>query len=135
MGIKKDIQNDYHVNFNYHRIAEVAIFKNDRDIQLHIITESYVSKEARLAGAKAVKVENVIQHADFALSPFYALLKAKFPMFQNGTDDLDDEIEEAQETKPDTCYTQQSPQGDLIAHWSENDLIEKANKTNDKEEE
>ena len=134
MGIKKDIENEYRVNFNYHRIAEVAIFKNDRDIQLSIITESYVDKEARLTGAKAVRVENIIQHADFALAPFYALLKAKFPMFQNGLDDFDDDIGEKTETKPDVCYTQQTTQGNLIANWTENDLIAKANYT-DKEEE
>ena len=133
MGIKKDIENDYKVKFNYHRIAAVEIFKDGRDIQLRIITESYVNKEARLAGAKAVKVENIINHADFAMAPFYALLKAKFPMFMNGLDDFDDDIEPVQETKPDASFTQQSPQGELLARWTENDLIEAINKGSEEE--
>lgn len=71
-------------------------------------------------------MENIITHADFAMSPFYALLKAKFPMFQNGIDDLDEDTEKT-ETRPETLFTQQTPAGDLIDRWNEEDLIEKHN--------
>ncbi len=134
MGIKKDIENEFRANFNYHKIAEVTIFKQGRDMQLRIITESYVDKAARLAGARAVKVENIIQHADFAMTPFYALLKAKFPMFANGIDDFDDDIEPLQESQPAPFFTQQTASGDLIDHWNENDLIEAINNNESEEE-
>lgn len=126
MAIKKDIENEYKAKFNYHKISEVRIFASEGDISLFITTESYVDKEARHSGAKAVKMENIITHADFAMSPFYALLKAKFPMFQNGIDDLDEDTEKT-ETRPETLFTQQTPAGDLIDRWNEEDLIEKHN--------
>lgn len=122
MAIEKEIENEYQAKFNYHKISEVRLFNIDGDIQLHIMTESYVSKEARMSGAKAVKTENIIQHADFAMTPFYALLKAKFPLFKDGIDLLEDN--EVQETKPETEYVQQTPAGNLIDAWKESDREE-----------
>lgn len=122
MGIKKEIENEYKAKFNYHKISEVRIFTVNGVSQLRITTESYVDKEARKAGAKAVKTENIIENADFALTPFYALLKAKFPMFQDGEDDFNDEWKTIEESRPQ--YTQQTPSGELLAQWEEAEIIE-----------
>lgn len=122
MGIKKEIENEYKAKFNYHKISEVRILTVNGVTQLRIMTESYVDKDARKAGAKAVKTENIIENAEFALNPFYALLKAKFPMFQDGEDDFSDDWKGAESGKPQ--YTQQTPSGDLIAQWEEAEIID-----------
>ena len=122
MAISKDIQTEYQTIFKYHRISDVNIFTVDNDIQIRIVTESYASKEARMNGARAVYTENIIEHADFAMAPFYALLKAKFPMFADGEDDFDDAWKE--KIQQAAKFTQQTPQGDLLAQWEESELIE-----------
>lgn len=117
MAIQKQIRNEYAAVFTYHRISDVEIFTVDGDVQLRIVTESYIDKEARKNGARAIKTENIIEHADFALTPFYALLKAKFPMFFEGTDDFDDDWKEKPVKK--ACFTQQTADGKLLQKWQE----------------
>lgn len=117
MAIEKEIQNEYMAVFKYHRISDVEIFTVDGDIQLRIVTESYIDKEARKQGARAVKTENIIEHADFAMTPFYALLKAKFPMFYDGTDDFDDAWKEVPVNR--AKFTQQTNDGKLLQQWQE----------------
>lgn len=116
MAITKDIKNEYQATFKYHKISDVSILNVDGRTQLRITVKSYVDKEARKNEARAVITENIIENADFAMTPFYALLKAKFPVF-NGTDDFDDEWKNKDESH--ARFTQQSPDGSLIAQWEE----------------
>lgn len=88
MAIIKDVETSYGTIFNYHKIGDVKIIKTNDEIQLRITVESYLNKEARIEGKQPVITEAIILNADFALNPFYALLKAKFPEFE-GIDDMD----------------------------------------------
>ncbi|MCQ2242086.1 hypothetical protein [Treponema sp.] len=117
MAISKDIENEYRATFKYHKIREVKIWNTEDGPAIRIVTESYIDKEARKTGAKAVLTENIIQNADFALTPFYALLLSKFPMFAGGTDDFDDEWKEG--VKPEPLFTQQTASGQMLAQWKE----------------
>lgn len=124
MAIVKSIENEYKAKFDYHKVSDIHILVTDNDIQLRIIVDSYVNKEARKQGARAVQTENIIQHADFAVKPFYELLKAKFGMFQAGVDDYDDAWKTAEDTPP--LFTQQTPDGELIGQWTEEPENEEA---------
>lgn len=124
MAIVKSIENEYKAKFDYHKVSDIHILVTDNDIQLRIIVDSYVNKEARKQGARAVQTENIIQHADFAVKPFYELLKAKFGMFQDGEDDYDDAWKTAEDTPP--LFTQQTPDGELIGQWTEEPENEEA---------
>lgn len=88
MALIKEIENSYGVTFNYHKIGDVRILKTKAGTQLRITVESYLDKEARRNGKQPIKTEAIIEHAEFALDPFYALLKAKFPEF-SGLDDTE----------------------------------------------
>lgn len=117
MAINKELENQYQVKFNYHKIHSVRILTDEDGIQLRIVTASYANKEARKNGAKAVLTENIIQNADFAMNPFYALLKAKFPSFSDGLDDFDDAWKSAPGR---VLYAQQTMEGQTIQQWTEN---------------
>ena len=117
MALVKGIENSYGVKFSYHKIDNVKIVVTDKGIQLRMTVDSYVDKDARKNGKKPVRTENIIEGADFALTPFYMLLKAKFADYADADDDF---IDDWKETKPaKITYTQQTPQGDLISHYEE----------------
>lgn len=123
MAIQKDVLTEFNTTFRYHKIVEVNILTTDAGIQLRIVTDSYLDKESRQKGARAIRMENIISGADFALSPFYGLLKAKFPMFAEGDDDFEDSWKKP-EYPVEPVFTQQTPRGDLIAQWKETDKEE-----------
>lgn len=115
MAIKKSIQNEYGADFVYHKISEVRIINNGGDIQVRMVVESYLDEESRRSGKAATRTENIIQHADFAMTPFYALLKAKFPQYQDAEDLMNDE-----ETDRQTAVmTRQTESGKLLDQWVE----------------
>lgn len=122
MAIQKNVLTEFNTEFKYHKIVEVNILSNDNGIQLRIVTDSYLDKESRQKGARAIRMENIISGADFAFSPFYNLLKAKFPMFADGDDDFEDSWKGVE--KPEVMYTQQTPRGELINQWKENEREE-----------
>ena len=117
MAVVKGIETLYGVSFSYHKISDVHIIIKDGDTQLRITVDSYLNKEARDAGKQPVKTENIISHADFALSAFYALLKGKFADYA----DSEDVFEEDTKTKLPSILTQQTPQGKLISQVKENE--------------
>ncbi len=117
MALTKGIENIYGASFNYHKISDVKIVVSDNGIQLRIIVDSFVDKDARKAGKKPVRTENIIEGADFALTPFYMLLKAKFGDFADATDDFDDAWKN--KLTPQVIYTQQTPQGELLSKYRE----------------
>ena len=117
MALTKGIENIYGASFNYHKISDVKIVVSDNGIQLRIIVDSFVDKDARKAGKKPVRTENIIEGADFALTPFYMLLKAKFGDFADATDDFDDAWKN--KVTPQVIYTQQTPQGELLSKYRE----------------
>lgn len=113
MALVKGIENLYGTKFNYHKLDNIKIVVTNNGIQLRMTVDSYVDKEARMAGKKPVRTENIIEGADFALTPFYMLLKAKFADFNDAQDDFDDAWKGA--LTPQIIYTQQTPQGELIS--------------------
>lgn len=117
MALTKGIENIYGASFNYHKISDVKIVVSDNGIQLRIIVDSFVDKDARKAGKKPVRTENIIEGADFALTPFYMLLKAKFGDFADASDDFDDAWKN--KVTPQVIYTQQTPQGELLSKYRE----------------
>lgn len=114
MALKKEITNEYGVDFQYHKISDVRIINKDGDVQIRMIVDSYLNEEQRRSGKASIRTENIIQHADFALTPFYALLKAKFPQYENA----EDVVEETTDAIP-AIMTQQSMDGKLISQTKE----------------
>ncbi|MCF0124833.1 MAG: hypothetical protein HUJ68_03605 [Clostridia bacterium] len=119
MAIFKEIENEFKAKFNYHKIKEVRIIQTEEGTQLRILTESYVNKDARIEGAKAILIENIIEKADFAVKPFYEILKAKFEMFKDGEDDFEDNWKQKNVQK--SVFSIQNQNGELIKQWSEID--------------
>lgn len=118
MAIEKNVENVYGAKFNYHRISEVKLLNQDGEIQLRIVVDSYVDQNARLNGKKPVRTENIILHADFALAPFYALLKAKFQDYS----DSEDVFEEIERLVQPAEMIQQTVDGRLISHVKEGEV-------------
>lgn len=108
MAIQKEIENQYGVNFNYHKIKEVRIYtENDgQQPQVVMLVESYRDKQARIDGKTPVRTKHIIYGADFALEPFYALLKNKFETFSDGQDDLDNSFKPKKSTDKIKFITQ-----------------------------
>lgn len=112
MAIIKDVESDYGIPFNYHKIKSVRIEMNPKDNQIVLIMKvaSYVSKEARIQNKDAVYTECIIDNADFALTPFYQLLKAKFPDY-SGADDFDNSFKGGDNSNPYKILIQQMQNG------------------------
>ena len=89
MAIDKKVENEHGAFFEYHKIKDVRIINDERKgIQIFMTVQSFIDKRARIDGKQPTVRQCIINNADFALTPFYALLKAKFPDF-NGNDDMD----------------------------------------------
>ena len=118
MAIDKNVENEYGAEFTYHKLRDVRIVNDDKTgIQLTLTVYSWLNKQARIEGKQPTVRQCVVMNADFALQPFYALLKAKFPEFSNGDDDFDNGFKKAS-TDPAASagieYIQQTVQGRLI---------------------
>ena len=118
MGLNKGIENQYGINFDYHRINDVHIIVTESGIQVRMTVSSYVNEHARRNGKAAYKTVNIIDGADFALTPFYLLLKAKFADFADAADVFE---EVQQEERRRMVYTTQTLQGRLISQTEEPD--------------
>lgn len=113
MAIKSNIENEFGADFNYHKIKEVRIINDDKiGIQLVMYVYSWLDKQARIDGKQPTIRQCIIDNADFAMTPFYALLKAKFPEFADGADDMDNSFKKAK--KGVVQFIQQTEHGDLI---------------------
>ena len=90
MAISKAVENEYGAEFSYHKLREVRIINDEKiGIQLTMTVFSWINRQARIDGKRPTVRQCIIEGADFALTPFYALLKAKFPDFSSGDDDYD----------------------------------------------
>lgn len=120
MAIDKAVENEYGAEFTYHKLREVRIINDDNiGVQLTLTVESWINKEARIAGKQPTVRQCIIQGADFAMTPFYSLLKAKFTDFSGGTDDFDNAFKISEGQKPVPVFTVQTAHGDLIGRWRE----------------
>lgn len=117
MALSKGIENMFGISFSYHKLNDVHIIIGDDGIQLRMTVASYVNKEARDEGKQPFLSENIIDGADFALTPFYKLLKAKFADYA----DAQDVFEDKQENPRRAVYTQQTLQGKLISQREEDE--------------
>lgn len=140
MAIDKQVENEYGAKFTYHKLREVRVINDDATgVQVVLTVQSWLDKQARIDGREPTVRQCIIMHADFAMSPFYALLKAKFPDFAKGIDDFDNEFKAVK--LPDDAgkmrksisnaetpaeYTVQTMQGKLISRWRENPALQKA---------
>lgn len=97
MAIKGKVENEYGAMFEYHKISDVHITHDDTNgIVLTITVDSYMDKEARINGKSPTRRQCSIVGADFAMTPFYALLKAKFEEFKNIDDDFNNDFKKAE---------------------------------------
>lgn len=121
MALVKGIENIYGAKFSYHKLSDVRIAVTENGIQVRMIVDSYIDKQARVDGKQAVRTENIIENADFALTPFYMLLKAKFADYAEAEDDFstDWKTNGQEETKKKITYTQQTVQGKLLSKREE----------------
>lgn len=120
MAIEKPVENEFGIDFEYHKIREVRIINDDKiGVQLVITVFSWADKKARIEGREPVKMQCIIDQADFAMTPFYALLKAKFPDFGNGKDDFDNSFKKVPEGTPQ--FFEQTAQGNLLKKWKESE--------------
>lgn len=124
MAIKKDIENEYGADFNYHKIKKVTIENDEKNgIILNMEVYSYKDKEARISGKMPTVKNCIIYGADFAMQPFYALLKAKFPSYSSGKDDHDNSFKEAEGGKMDPVFYETNKTG-LLNRWTEEETEE-----------
>ena len=123
MAIDKSVENEYGAEFTYHKLREVRIINDDNiGVQLTLTVQSWLNKQARIDGKMPTVRQCIISNADFAMTPFYALLKAKFPEFSHGEDDFDNSFkvpEGGTESSGDVEYTTQTAQGRLISRRKE----------------
>lgn len=100
MAIDKAVKNEYGAAFKYHKIHDVRIVNDaGKGIQIFMTVYSYLDKQARIDGKQPTIRQCIIDNADFAMTPFYALLKAKFADFA-GEDDMDNSFKEQREAGP-----------------------------------
>ena len=131
MAIDKSVENEYGADFTYHKLRDVRITNDDKSgIQLTLTVHSWLNKQARIDGKMPTVRQCIIMNADFAMTPFYALLKAKFEEFSGGIDDFNNEFKEAKlpqgaaEHPAVPEYTVQTPQGQLIKRWKESPKVQ-----------
>lgn len=113
MAINKDLDTEYGVQFTYHKIREVRIINDENGVQLTITVNSWINKQARIEGKRPCIRQCIIQGADFAMNPFYALLKAKFTDFTAGADDFNNDFKK-ENIKP-VELTEQTTDGKLLS--------------------
>ena len=121
MAIAGKVENEYGAEFTYHKIKDVRINSDDKSgITLKITVYSWLNKEARISGKKPSMRDCFILNADFAMTPFYKLLKAKFKDF-NIEDDFDNSFKDVipDENKPLPVFVEQTAQGEPIKSWTE----------------
>ena len=118
MAITKDIENEFGANFFYHKLQEVRIINTNNGVQLALTVYSWIDKQARIDGKKASVRKCIINNADFALTSFYALLKAKFPEFSDGENDFDNDFKGNVEAG-DVEFFDQTADGKLFRTWKE----------------
>lgn len=100
MAIDKEVENEYGAAFKYHKIKEVRIVNDaNKGITIFMTVYSYLDKQARIDGKQPTVRQCIIDNADFAMTPFYALLKAKFTDFA-GIDDMDNSFKGEREAGP-----------------------------------
>lgn len=126
MAIDKQVENEYGAKFEYHKLREIRIVNDDAvGVQLVLTIQSWLDKQARIDGKEPTVRQCIIMHADFAMTPFYQLLKAKFPEFSKGADDFDNDFKAVKAPdgkaagKPDVEYSMQTVQGQLLKRWKE----------------
>lgn len=115
MALVKEIENEYGIDFKYHKIRDVRINTQGGNVgtQLIITVDSYATKDTRI-GQKAPSTRQcVILGADFALEPFYKLLRAKFPEFSDAEDDMDNSFKIMDKPKVMQVISQ-TPQGVIL---------------------
>lgn len=118
MAILKDVENEYGVEFHYHKLREVRVINDGDCVQLVLTVYSWIDKQARIDGKQPCARQCIINGADFALNPFYALLKAKFNEFTNGENDFDDAFKgDRKPVEPE--FYDQTMQGQLFKSWKE----------------
>lgn len=118
MAIIKGVENEYGIEFNYHKLREVRLVNDGDSVQLVLTVYSWIDKQARIDGKQPCMRQCIINGADFALNPFYALLKAKFSEFTSGENDFDDAFKgERQPVAPE--FYDQTMQGQLFKSWKE----------------
>lgn len=114
MAINHPVENEYGAQFNYHKLREIRIINSEKiGVQLTLTVESWLDKQARIDGKQPTVRQCVIQGADFAMTPFYALLKAKFAEFGPGADDFDNSFK-GEKQSGDTEYIMQTTHGQII---------------------
>ncbi|MBO7735091.1 MAG: hypothetical protein J6S67_21185 [Methanobrevibacter sp.] len=125
MAINKSVENEYGAEFTYHKLREVRIINDDdAGVQLALTVYSWINKDARIAGKAPTVRRCIVNKADFALNPFYALLKAKFSDFAvsgtDGADDFDNSFKLDNGINTASAeYVMQTGNGDLIERWKE----------------
>lgn len=124
MAIDKAVENEFGAKFTYHKLRDVRVVNDDKiGVQVTLTVQSWLNKQARIDGKEPTVRQCIISNADFALTPFYALLKAKFPEFSHGDDDYDNsfKLPEGNELVADVRpeFTVQTAQGRLIDRWQE----------------
>lgn len=129
MAIDKAVENEFGVQFTYHKLRDVRVINDDNTgVQLILTIQSWLDKQARIDGKQPTVRQCIISNADFAMTPFYALLKAKFTDFAQGADDMDNGFKAAklnaakdapEVQKKDPIYTVQTAQGALMKRWKE----------------
>ena len=121
MAIDGAVPSEYGVDFNYHKLREVRIINDDKvGVQLTLTVYSWANKQARIDNKRANVRQCIISGADFALTPFYALLKAKFPEFATGNNDFNNDFKGKIEAAAPEFF-EQTGSGELIGRWKEND--------------
>jgi hypothetical protein len=120
MAIDKAVENEYGAEFSYHKLREVRIINDDKiGVQLTLTVYSWLNKQARVEGKQPTVRQCIINDADFAMTPFYALLKAKFPEFSAGADDFNNDFKPEREAN--VRFVEQTGRGELIKRWEEKD--------------
>ena len=118
MAIIKGVENEFGIEFNYHKLREVRLVNDGDSVQLVLTVYSWIDKQARIDGKQPCMRQCIINGADFALNPFYALLKAKFKEFTNGENDFDDAFKGERQPVAPEIYDQ-TMQGQLFKSWKE----------------
>lgn len=121
MAILKDVGNEFGIDFHYHKLREVRVTNDDKGVQLVLTIYSWADKQARIDGKQPCLRQCIIDGADFAMTPFYALLKAKFDEFNGGENDFDNSFKGGDKA-PHPVFYDQTAQGKLFKTWSEQPL-------------
>ena len=124
MAIDKQVENEYGVKFTYHKLREVRIVNDDNiGVQLVLTVQSWIDKQARIDGKQPTVRQCIIMAADFAMTPFYQLLKAKFPEFEAGADDMDNGFK-GDQPEQKSEFISQSNTGRVFNRFKETEVME-----------